>query len=70
MMWVNPIPYVDAGKEFEMRLHVKLDQVTEANKAIELVADYILGLSKEELIKGIACTKSYAVFPEDWGHKR
>ena len=65
--YVNPIPYIDAAKKFEMRLIVTLDEVTEVQRTKEIVADYILGLSKEDLIKGIACTQQFAVYPESGG---
>lgn len=65
--YVNPIPYIDKAKKFEMRLIVTLDEVTDVQRAKEIVADYILGLSKEDLIKGIACTQQFAVYPESEG---
>ena len=65
--YVNPIPYIDKAKKFEMRLIVTLDEVTDVQRAKEIVADYILGLSKEYLIKGIACTQQFAVYPESEG---
>lgn len=65
--YVNPIPYIDKAKKFEMRLSVTLDEVTDVQRAKEIVADYILGLSREDLIKGLACTKQFAVYPESRG---
>lgn len=65
--YINPIPYIDKAKQFEIRLRVTLDEVTEVQRAKEIVADYILGLSKEDLIKGLACTKQFAVYPESEG---
>ena len=65
--YINPIPYIDMAKQFEIRLIVTLDEVTEVQRAKEIVADYILGLSREDLIKGIACTKQFAVYPESRG---
>lgn len=61
--YVNPIPHIDEAKQFEMRLSVSLDEVTEVGKAKEIVADYILGLSKEDIIKHLAC-KQFPVYPE------
>lgn len=63
-MYINPIPYIDAAKKFEMRLSVSLDEVSEVSKAKEIVAEYILGLSKEDIIKALSC-KMYPVYPEE-----
>lgn len=62
--YVNPIPYIDKAKEFEMRFSVSLDEVTDVHRAKEIVAEYILGLSREDLIRGLVCTQQYAVYPE------
>lgn len=62
-MWVNPIPYIDKAKKFEMRLSVSLDKVTEISEAKEIVAEYILNLSKEDIIKALSC-KMFPVYPE------
>lgn len=63
-MYINPIPYIEAAKQFEMRLSASLDTLTEVSEAKEIVADYILGLSKEEIIKALSC-KTYPVYPND-----
>lgn len=60
-MWVNPIPYIDKAKKFEMRLSVSLDEVTEIDKAKEVVAEYLLSLSKEDIIKSLSC-KMFPVY--------
>ena len=64
MSYINPIPYIDEAKEFEMRIHVKLNEATDTRRAKEIVAEHILGLSKEELITWISCVKQYAVYPD------
>lgn len=63
-MYINPIPYIDEAKKFEMRLSVSLDNVTEVSKAKEIVAEYILGLSKEDIVKSLSC-KMYPVYPKE-----
>lgn len=62
-MYINPIPYIDMAKKFEMRLGVTFDEPIEVEKAKERVAEYILGLSKEELIKALSCTM-FPVYPD------
>lgn len=63
-MYINPIPYIDKAKKFEMRLSVSLDQVTEVNEAKGIVADYILGCSKEQIVNGLSC-ELFPVYPEE-----
>lgn len=60
--YINPIPYIDAAKEFEMRIKVKLDTVTEVDRAKQIVAEYILGLTKDEIIKALSC-EIFPVYP-------
>lgn len=66
--YINPIPYLDNAKEFEMRLKVELDVVTEVDQAKGIVADYIIGLSKDEIIKALSC-KKFPVYPENLANK-
>lgn len=62
-MYVNPIPYVDKGKEFEMRLAVTFDNLVEVEEAKLRTAEYIKGLPVEELKQIIVCTDIKAVYP-------
>ena len=55
-MYVNPIPHIDAGKEFEMRLSVTFDDVIDVD---------IKNLDVKRLAKAIVCTRIKAVYPEE-----
>jgi predicted membrane-bound dolichyl-phosphate-mannose-protein mannosyltransferase len=62
-MYINPIPYLDEAKEFEMRIRVVSDEVIPADEAKRKVAEFIKSLSVEELCeKWIAC-KMFPVYP-------
>ncbi len=64
MGYINPIPYIDKAKKFEMRLHINLNEVTEINEAKSIVADYILSLSKEGLCNMLSC-EMFPVYPNE-----
>lgn len=38
---MNPIPYIDAGKVFELRLRLKYDEVIEVEEAKKRTAEFI-----------------------------
>lgn len=40
-MYVNPIPLIDAGKEFEMRLKVVFDDIISVEDGKRKTAEYI-----------------------------
>ena len=61
--YINPIPYIDMGKEFEIRLSLHFEELLDVDKAKDIAADYILGLSKEDLKKVLSC-KTYPVYPD------
>lgn len=62
--YVNPIPYIDKGKKFEMRIRLESDELVDVEVAKEEIADFILGMDKETLMGWINCTKIYAVYPD------
>lgn len=62
-MYVNPIPYIDQAKKFEFRFSISFDELLDVEEAKDIAAEYLLGLSKEELKKGLAC-KTYPVYPD------
>lgn len=62
--YINPIPYLDKAKEFEMRIKIKLDTVTGIDQAKEIVADYIQNMPKSEIIKALSC-ETFPVYPEN-----
>lgn len=53
--YINPIPYIDRAKRFEMRLLVSLDELTEIDEAKEIVADFILSMDKDKLKDSLSC---------------
>lgn len=61
--YVNPIPYIDKAKKFELRLALEFSEVMEVQQAKE-AAEYLLGLDKETLARAFACTKQFAVYPD------
>lgn len=62
--YINPIPYVDAAKKFEMRIKINLDTVTGIDQAKGIVADYIQNMPKSEIVKALSC-ETFPVYPED-----
>lgn len=64
-MYVNPTPLIDAGKDFTIQLDIHLDDITEVEHAKEIIADYILSLSKEELKKALRCKEIKPVYPDE-----
>ena len=64
IVYVNPIPYLDEGKEFEMRIRVVSNEVLPEEEAKRKCAEFIKSLSVEELAeKWISC-KSFPVYPD------
>lgn len=62
--YINPIPYIEAGKKFEMRLTARFDEVIELNEAKLRIAEYIKSLPVEQIVAFLSCTKIEAVYPE------
>lgn len=63
-MYVNPVPMIDAGKDFTMELEIHLDDITEIDHAKEILAEYILNLPKEKLANALKCKQIKPVYPE------
>lgn len=63
-VYVNPIPYIDMGKEFEMRLTAKFNEVIELEEAKLRVAEYIKDLPAEEIVRFLSCSRIKTVYPE------
>lgn len=62
--YINPIPYIDEAKEFEMRISVVSNEVLPEKEAKLKCAEFIKSLSVEELAeKWISC-KIFPVYPE------
>lgn len=64
-MYINPIPMVDAGKDFEMRLSVSFDDVTELGEAKRRAAQYLLRQDEKTLASWLHCTNIKPVYPEN-----
>lgn len=63
-MYINPIPYIDEAKEFEMRIRLVSDEVIPEEEAKRKAAEYIKSLSVRELCtKWISC-KTFPVYPD------
>lgn len=63
--YVNPIPMVDLGKQFEMRFTVRTENLTTVDGAISFLAGWIKDQPVETLAKYIKCTDVRAVYPKD-----
>ena len=61
--YINPIPYVDKAKRFEIRLSIKLDELTDVEHAKEIAADYILSMDRKKLIDSLGC-ELFPVYPD------
>lgn len=57
MAYINPIPYIDMAKEFEIRIKLISDEVIDEEKAKIQCAEYIKSLSTDALCK-IMSTKA------------
>lgn len=64
-MYVNPILYIDEGKEFEMRLRVVFDDVVEVSEGKRKAAEYIKNTPVEKLVQAFSCTDIKAVYPKE-----
>ena len=64
-MYVNPIPYIEKGKKFEMRLAFEFDELVEVDEAKRIVAEEIKKMPVEQLAKALSCSKIYPVYPEE-----
>lgn len=65
MPYVNPIPAVDVGKKFEMRLAMSFDEPVPVESAKLQMAQYLLQQTPETLASWIACTRIRAMYPDD-----
>lgn len=63
-MYVNPVPMIDAGKDFTMELEIHFDDITEVDHAKEILAEYILNLPKEKLANLLRCKQIKPVYHE------
>ena len=62
---MNPIPYIEAGKEFELRVKVTFDEVVEVKEARKRAAEFIKNMQIEELASALSCLNIKAVYPNE-----
>ena len=65
MPYVNPIPAIDVGKQFEMRLAMHFDEPMPVESAKLQMARYLLQQSPEKLASWISCARIHAMYPDD-----
>lgn len=65
MPYVNPIPAIDVGKQFEMRLAMRFDEPVPVESAKLQMAKYLLEQPPETLASWIHCDKVKAMYPGD-----
>lgn len=63
--YVNPIPAIDVGKIFEMRLSMHFEEPVPVETAKRQMAEYILQQSPETLAGWIHCLEIKAMYPKD-----
>lgn len=63
--YVNPIPAVDIGKVFEMRLAMHFEEPVPVETAKRRMAEYLLKQSPEVLVNWIHCLEIKAMYPKD-----
>lgn len=63
--YVNPIPAVDVGKVFEMRLSMHFKEPVPVETAKRQMAEYLLQQSPEVLANWIHCLEIKAMYPKD-----
>lgn len=65
MPYVNPIPSIDTGKIFEMRLVLHFDEPVPVGQAKLQTAKYILEQDPDTLASWISCASIKAMYPND-----
>lgn len=65
MPYVNPIPAIDVGKKFEMRLAMSFDEPVPVEDAKLQMAKYLLEQAPETLASWISCSSIKAMYPDD-----
>lgn len=65
MPYVNPIPAIDVGKQFEMRLSMRFDEPVPVEDAKIQMAKYLLEQEPEKLASWIHCDRVKAMYPDD-----
>lgn len=63
--YVNPIPAIDVGKKFEMRLSMSYDEPIPVEDAKLQMAKYLLEQTPETIASWTHCDRIYALYPKD-----
>lgn len=62
--YLNPIPYLDAAKEFELRIRLVSDEPISEKDAKRKTAEFIKNMTVDEISRWLSC-KSFPIYPED-----
>lgn len=65
MPYVNPIPAIDVGKRYQMRLAMSFEEPVPVEQAKLQMARHILEQTPETLASWISCDKIQAMYPDD-----
>lgn len=63
--YVNPIPMLDAGKDFVMEFRCVFDGIIEVKEAKLQLIDFLKSATTEELLGFIRCKKIEPVYPDN-----
>ena len=63
--YVNPVPAIDAGKKFELRLMLNYDELIPVDTAKRRVAEFIKDQDVNILAGWIQCVEVHALYPSD-----
>lgn len=65
MPYVNPIPTIDIGKSFQMKLAMHFDEPVPVDTAKCKMAEYILQQDVATIASWITCEKIKPMYPDD-----
>lgn len=65
MPYVNPIPTIDIGKSFQMKLAMHFDEPVPVDTAKCKMAEYILQQDVATIASWITCEKISPMYPDD-----
>lgn len=70
MPYVNPIPAIDIGKTFRMKLEMHFDEPIPVETARHKMAEYILQQDPATIASWITCEKISPMYPDDLTHEQ
>lgn len=65
MAYVNPIPAIGVGKDFELRLGMKFDMLVPVDEAKRQCAEFILSQDRDTVAGWLVCSAVRALYPKD-----